>query len=321
MSKMKLKKNKAKRGRPYTEDLDYVRTKAWAHCVARHVALRDGLKVDVATCSQLEKAFTEAGKALKGRWLWSRWLRGERGVSPGSVNNADEKLNTDFWRVYCYGLPEIFETGSECKKFILPFWSLLNKDLNTAFEIIANQLLKDGSAFPPLDPEELENGTIFDPDDFQSRLDFYNFFLPYTGYLHVHIPCTKDLHHSFPLTVLFARMLLEDAPRGMSFPRPIDPFPAEFLEVVDFSLRHFGIATKHLLSGALHPRDTDPEGMLEAAMRDILAAPEPPRIRLPKANQTLSWDKSSGKREGGGRKSQDNSRTILGQSGQKKKEK
>jgi|GEM_PF-6224841 len=211
---MKEKKGKAKRGRRPVTELDLLRTKAWAHSVARHIAMSKGLKTDVASCSDLEDAFTEREQVLKHRSLWSRYLRGERGVSAGTLDDVDIRLKTNFKFIYIYGLQATFNTSSPCKNFILPFWSILNNDLDRAFEIIYDQLIDSKTDISPLLPYGFKK--TFHQNEFQSDRDFYKFFFQYTGWDESHSRhFPQGWQRRFPLLVFFSRMLYTTIPPGM----------------------------------------------------------------------------------------------------------
>ncbi len=334
MKKEKGIKDVKKRGRKKNTDVDYLRTTVWAHCVARHVSSvreeknlsRSERKDDEGHDLNVESAYflEEHFKNAIDNGAWHKYLNGGKNVGESRRNAVDKCLGTDFRSIYDKGIPVTTDPSSPYKKFILPFWAILdeytgkhiskpcsekkypkkdfgkylNGHIEKAMNIVARQILEDKCSLPPLFPDEKAQMEIL----FYDKDDIYELFRPYT---------ITELNYGFPLVTFFAMILFKKT------------VPVELLASVNEELKHYGLTAERILTvippsprlSSLPAADEDDEEFeifneeMEA-WSAVQAAMSPEQRAVQDAkNATLferlkgtSWDKNSGKRGGGGRK-------------------
>lgn len=254
-----------RRGRPRKEQLDFIRTKAWAHCVARHVATIEEYKKDIASTYLLEEKFS--GRIDSA--AWSRYLRGKRNVSEGTRDLVDRTLNTKLDNIYKIGPSSTINTAFRCNDFYLPLWAAMDRDRDTALNQISFQLFSGEFILPPLYPDKgIINRRLFVPGiDLCSIDNFYDIFFLYTGYSDHISP--KDIYQYFPLVLLFSRILVARI-RNIKFRHPSPYYKDECSQAVAAELKHYGLTLEDIFSTASHPSWENPRDGLEAVMDDML---------------------------------------------------
>ncbi|WP_156904416.1 hypothetical protein [Desulfovibrio aminophilus] len=313
MEKEKGTKDVEKRGRKKNTDVDYLRTTAWAHCVARYVSSvrkekklsRSERKDDADKYINIESPYflQKHFKHAIDKAAWHKYLNvGKPNVGESRRNAVDKCLGTDFRSIYDKGIPVTTDPSSPYKKFILPFWAILDeytekhiskpsfekkypkkdfeKDLNghieRAMNIVARQILEDKRSLPPLCSVEKAQMEIL----FYDKNDLYELFRPHT---------VTGLNYGFPLVTFFAMILFKKT------------VSVELLASVNEELKHYGLTAERIL--AVIPPPPPPSAAdeeMEILFKELEA--EFAAASFEKMKGT-SWDKSSGKREGGGRKS------------------